>query len=135
MDDHLCFGRSVKDAVERGEILDAALEVLGYQVSDKTPNTPASVVELAGLTVTAERTLLNEEGIASLYLALGQTPENVTTCRSFIGAAMYAHTAFVWDIKNMTFFADMVQPMYDAIKACEQARGINKCLKKLIWTA
>ena len=95
MDDHLCLGRSVQDAVERGEILDAALEVLGYPVSSKTPNTPASVGELAGLAVTSEGISLNEEGIASLHLALGLTPTIVTTCRSFVGAALYAHTAFV----------------------------------------
>ena len=29
-----------KGVIERGEILDAALEVVGYPVSAKTPNTP-----------------------------------------------------------------------------------------------
>ena len=134
VDDHLCLGRSLTDAIQRGEILDAALEVLGYPVSPKTPNTPAAVGELAGLAVTSKGISLNEEGIASLYVALDIVPTNVTTCRSFIGAALYAHTAFEWDINNMTFFADMMQPMHNAITACEQARDTGKCLKKFAWT-
>ena len=84
------------------------------------------------MAVTSEGITLNEEGIASLHLALGQISTNVTTCRSFIGAAMYAHTAFVWDKNNMTFFADMAQPMHDAIIVGEQARDTKKCLKKFI---
>ena len=135
MDDHLCLGRSVTDAVERGEILDAALEVLGYPVSPKTPNTSAATGELAGLAVISKGISLNEEGIVSLYVALDTTPTNVTTCRLFIGAALYAHTAFVWDINNMTFFADMMQPMNGAITACGQARGTGKCMRKFVWTA
>jgi hypothetical protein len=40
VDDHLVMADTEKGVIERGEILDAALEVFGYPVSAKTPNTP-----------------------------------------------------------------------------------------------
>jgi hypothetical protein len=34
----------------------------------------------------------------------------------------------------MTFFADMMQPMHNAITSCAQARDTGKCMKKFAWT-
>ena len=49
VDDHLVIADTEKGVIEREEILDATLEVFGYPVSTKTPNTPKKVGELAGL--------------------------------------------------------------------------------------
>ena len=54
VDDHLVIADTEKGVIERGEILDATLEVFGYPVSAKTPNTPKKVRELTGPQVTAK---------------------------------------------------------------------------------
>ena len=70
VDDHCVTGGNYNETVLRGEILDAALDVLGYPVSDKTPNVPKEVGEIAGLCITAEGIMLNEEAVESVKLAL-----------------------------------------------------------------
>ena len=54
--------------------MDAALDGLGYPVSDKTPNVPKEVGKIAGLSITAEGIMLNEEAVESVKLALSTVP-------------------------------------------------------------
>jgi len=121
-----------KGVIERGEILDAALEVFGYPVSAKTPNTPKKVGELAGLRVTKEGISLNDEGVDSLKVALDMVPRTLSECRSFIGAILYAHTAFNWDVNEMCFFANQMSPMHAAVTACAVNRETKKCANKFV---
>jgi hypothetical protein len=134
VDDHCVTGGNYNETVLRGEILDAALDVLGYPVSDKTPNVPKEVGEIAGLSITAEGIMLNEEAVESVKLALSTVPKTLTECRTMIGSALYAHTAFKWDVNNQTFFADQMQPLHSAVAKCAVCRATGKQTEKFVWT-
>ena len=134
VDDHLVMADTEKAVIESGEILDAALEVFGYPVSAKTPNTPKNVGELTSLRVTAEGISLNGEGVDSLKVALDMVPRTLSDCRSLIGAILYAHTAFNWDVNEMCFFVNQLSPMHATVTACAVNRETEKCANKFVLT-
>ena len=134
VDDYLAMANTEKGVIERGEILDATLEVFGYPVSTKTPNSPKRVGELAGLRVTTEGVSLNDEGVDSLKVVLDMVPRTLSECRSIIGAILYAHTAFNWDVNEMCFFANQMSHMHTAVTVCAVNRETKKCADKFVWT-
>ena len=51
-----------------------------------------------------------------------------------IGPALYAHTAFKWDVNNHTIFTDQMQPLHSAVAKCAVCRATGKQTEKFVWT-
>ena len=69
-----------------------------------------------------------------MKVALDMVPRTLSECRSFIGAILYAHTAFNLDVNEMYFFANKMSPMHATVTACAVNRETKKCANKFVWT-